>query len=70
MTPVHDVEQPEQTTWAPRGIFTVAFLGITAGVQMSDTGLQAVSLSAIQDTFEVSDATVGRASRVCRGACR
>lgn len=37
----------------------MAFLGITAGVQMSDMGLQAISLSAIQDTFDVSDATLG-----------
>ena len=59
MTVASDGDQPERTVWAPRGIFTVAFLGITAGVQMSDTGLQAVSLSAIQETFEVSDATVG-----------
>lgn len=37
----------------------MAFLGIVAGVQMSDMGLQAISLSAIQKTFEVSDATLG-----------
>nr|WP_255676044.1 MFS transporter [Pusillimonas sp. MFBS29] len=42
-----------------QGLFTVAFLGITAGVQMSDMGLQAISLSAIQNTFDVSDATLG-----------
>lgn len=46
-------------TWTPQGILTIAFLGITAGVQMSDMGLQAVSLSAIQQTFGVSDAMLG-----------
>ena len=46
-------------SWTARGIFTVAFLGATAGVQMSDMGLQAISLSAIQQTFEISDTTVG-----------
>ncbi|MEB2401583.1 MAG: MFS transporter [Alcaligenaceae bacterium] len=45
--------------WTLQGLFTVAFLGITAGVQMSDMGLQAISLSAIQKTFGVSDATLG-----------
>src|SRR5690606_11326320 len=45
--------------WTLRGFFTVVFLGITAGVQMSDMGLQAVSLSAIQATFQVSDALLG-----------
>jgi len=45
--------------WSLRGLFTVAFLGITAGVQMSDMGLQAISLSAIQKTFGVSDAALG-----------
>lgn len=45
--------------WTPRGLFTVAFLGLTAGMQMSDMGLQAVSLSAIQGSFEVSDAALG-----------
>ena len=46
-------------TWTARGAFTVAFLGVTAGVQMSDMGLQAISLSAIQQTFDVSDTTLG-----------
>lgn len=45
--------------WTLQGLFTVAFLGIAAGVQMSDMGLQAISLSAIQDTFGVSDAALG-----------
>ncbi len=40
-------------------MFTVAVLGLTAGVQMSDMGLQAISLSAIQQTFDVSDAMLG-----------
>ncbi len=43
----------------PQDIFTVAFLGIATGLQMADMGLQAVSLSAIQKSFDVSDATLG-----------
>lgn len=39
--------------------FTIAFLGITAGIQMSDRGLQAILLSAIQVTFDVGDSTIG-----------
>lgn len=46
-------------SWSPRALFTVAFLGITAGTQMSDMGIQALSLSAIQRTFDVSDAALG-----------
>lgn len=46
-------------TWTLQGAFTVAFLGATAGVQLSDMGVQAVSLSAIQDTFGISDAALG-----------
>ncbi len=45
--------------WNAQGLFTVAFLGVTAGVQLSDMGLQAISLSAIQKTFGVSDAALG-----------
>lgn len=45
--------------WTPKALFTVAYLGITAGVQMSDQGLQSLSLSSIQRTFQVSDATLG-----------
>jgi len=45
--------------WSWQGLFTVAFLGITAGVQLSDMGLQAISLSAIQKSFGVSDAALG-----------
>jgi MFS family permease len=45
--------------WSARALFTVAFLGVTAGIQMSDRGLQAVLLSAIQASFRVSDATIG-----------
>lgn len=40
-------------------VLTVVFLGVTAGVQMSDMGLQAISLSAIQQTFGVGDAAAG-----------
>ena len=50
-------ESPAQ--WSLQGLLTVAFLGITAGVQMSDYGLQAISLSAIQKSFNISDASLG-----------
>ncbi|WP_431261737.1 MFS transporter [Roseateles chitinivorans] len=42
-----------------RGLFTVLFLGVTAGIQMSDRGLQAVLSPAIQQAFAVSDAAIG-----------
>lgn len=42
----------------PAGFWTVAFLGITAGVQMSDRGLQSILSPAIQRSFEVSDAVI------------
>ncbi|MBB6579125.1 MFS family permease [Comamonas odontotermitis] len=45
--------------WSLQSLLTVVFLGLTAGVQMSDYGLQAISLSAIQKTFAISDAAVG-----------
>lgn len=38
---------------------TIAFLGVTAGVQMSDRGLQSILLLDIQKSFAVSDATIG-----------
>ncbi len=45
--------------WSARALFTVVFLGVTAGVQMADFGLQAISLAAIQKTFGVGDAMLG-----------
>lgn len=45
--------------WSLQSLLTVVFLGLAAGVQMSDYGLQAISLSAIQKTFAISDAAVG-----------
>lgn len=45
--------------WSAPALLTIGFLGLTAGVQMSDRGLQAILLSAIQGTFHVSDATIG-----------
>lgn len=55
-----DVPGPAQSAaWTARGIFTVAFLGIAAGLQLGDMGLQAVSLSAIQRSFGVGDAALG-----------
>lgn len=59
MTISHEAGDRASVKWTPQGVFTVAFLGITAGVQMSDMGLQAISLSAIQTSFGVSDATLG-----------
>ena len=59
MTIVNEVCHRAPVTWTLRGLFTVAFLGITAGVQMSDMGLQAISLFAIQKTFGIGDATLG-----------
>lgn len=41
------------------GLWTVAFLGITAGVQMSDRGLQSILSPAIKASFDVSDAVIG-----------
>ncbi len=40
-------------------VAAVAVLGINAGVQMSDLGLQAVLLSQIEQSFAVSDVTIG-----------
>lgn len=41
------------------GIATVVFLGVTAGVQMSDRGLQSILSPAIKETFGVADAVLG-----------
>jgi MFS family permease len=41
------------------GFATVAFLGVTAGVQMSDRGLQSVLSPEIRATFGVGDAAMG-----------
>lgn len=56
----------DPTNWAdsdrptrPAGLWTVAFLGITAGTQMSDRGLQSILSPAIQQSFGVSDAVIG-----------
>ncbi|CAM3770913.1 MFS transporter [Castellaniella denitrificans] len=57
--PSRDAACPGQSAWTVQGIFTVAFLGIAAGLQMADVGLQAVSLSAIQKSFGVGDAALG-----------
>lgn len=52
-------EMADISKWSVSALFTVGFLGVTAGVQMSDRGLQAILLSAIQASFSVSDATIG-----------
>jgi MFS family permease len=56
----------DPTNWADSdrptrsaGLWTVAFLGITAGTQMSDRGLQSILSPAIQQSFGVSDAVIG-----------
>ncbi|MFT3757960.1 MFS transporter [Thauera sp.] len=59
MSKAHDHGVHAPSAWTLRALFTVAFLGITAGVQMSDMGLQAISLSAIQKSFGISDAMLG-----------
>lgn len=41
------------------GLATVAFLGLTAGVQMSDRGLQAILSPATKQAFVVGDAVMG-----------
>lgn len=50
---------PSGARWSVPALFTVGFLGVAAGVQMSDRGLQSVLLSAIQTSFGVSDAQIG-----------
>lgn len=59
MTITTKADDHASVKWTPQGLFTVAFLGLAAGVQMGDMGLQAISLSAIQKTFGVSDAILG-----------
>lgn len=59
MTISSEVRSDSPANWTAQGLFTVVFLGITAGVQMSDMGLQAISLSAIQETFNVGDTALG-----------
>ncbi|WP_447761130.1 MFS transporter [Sphingopyxis panaciterrae] len=49
------IDRPTTTA----GLWAVAFLGITAGVQMSDRGLQSILSPAIKDSFGVSDAVIG-----------
>lgn len=41
------------------GVATVIFLGVAAGVQMSDRGLQAILSPAIREAFQVGDAVMG-----------
>ena len=43
----------------PAGLVPVMFLGVTAGTQMSDRGLQSVLLPGIKATLAVSDAEIG-----------
>lgn len=48
---------PDSIPWA--GVLSVLFLGVAAGTQMSDRGLQAVLSPAIQQAFGVGDAVIG-----------
>jgi len=41
------------------GLATVGFLGLAAGTQMSDRGIQAILLPAIKASFAVGDGTIG-----------
>ncbi|WP_200844710.1 MULTISPECIES: MFS transporter [unclassified Novosphingobium] len=54
-----EIGEPSRAAWTIPALFTVAFLGVTAGVQMSDRGLQSILLSPIQSSFDVGDATIG-----------
>ncbi|MEM6651441.1 MAG: MFS transporter, partial [Pseudomonadota bacterium] len=55
--PAPDTLVPE--TWTLRALFTIVVLGLCAGVQLSDQGIQSLSLSSIQTSFGVSDAALG-----------
>lgn len=59
MTTAANPTTTEMQQWSLPALWTVVFLGVTAGVQMSDLGLQAVSLSEIQRSFGVNDASMG-----------
>lgn len=48
-----------RVAWPWAGLATVVFLGVTAGVQMSDRGLQSILSPAIRETFGVGDAVIG-----------
>ncbi|MEO0452031.1 MAG: MFS transporter, partial [Pseudomonadota bacterium] len=52
-----DARAPE--AWTRRALFTIVVLGLCAGVQLSDQGIQSLSLSSIQTSFGVSDAALG-----------
>ncbi|MEM9760423.1 MAG: MFS transporter [Pseudomonadota bacterium] len=45
--------------WTLRAFYTIVVLGLCAGTQMSDQGIQSLSLSSIQSSFGVSDAALG-----------
>lgn len=55
--PVYATGAVRSVPWA--GVATVAFLGVAAGVQMSDRGLQSILSPAIRQTFAVGDAVMG-----------
>ena len=54
------IHRDQKITVSPlAGIATVAFLGLTAGMQMSDRGLQSILSPAIKESFAVGDAVIG-----------
>lgn len=57
--PSHDTASRTQGRLPWAGMATVAFLGIAAGVQMSDRGLQSILSPAIRQSFGVGDAVMG-----------
>jgi len=45
--------------WTLGSLYTLFVLGLTGGLQMSDLGVQSLSLSVIQVTFDIGDTAVG-----------
>lgn len=50
---------PERRSTTAPGALTVVFLGVVAGIQMSDRGLHSILSPAIKHAFGVSDAVIG-----------
>ena len=55
----HGQSLPDADARPLAGFAVVAFLGVIAGVQMSDRGLQSILSPAIRQTFSVGDAVMG-----------
>lgn len=59
---ISDKPSPQTLTpekWSPLAVYTIVILGLSAGIQLSDQGIQSLSLSAIQKEFVVSDTALG-----------